>query len=135
MPGAMDTFLVGMNDEVAEVGRQPTMGWTAWDCYRRFPGPRHVLRHSQDEFDRRINHQGYQASHKISSVLRRCAVTYSYKLLIPAQLERTHSPADPVNPVGADSWYTERAHTYRKHLQIAEDGARQSSSRKWCWGT
>jgi pyruvate,orthophosphate dikinase len=59
MPGAMDTFLnVGMNDEVVEgLSRQPNMGWTTWDCYRRFLqglGMAHGI--PRDEFDRIINH-------------------------------------------------------------------------------
>jgi len=131
MPGAMDTFLnVGMNDEVAEgLSRKPKMGWTAWDCYRRFIqglGMAHGI--PRDDFDQRINYfkNVYKVGHKIDftpSQMRE--VTYSYKELL-----EEHGVAveqDPFMQViqairsALDSWYTERAKTYRKHLQIAEE--------------
>lgn len=131
MPGAMDTFLnVGMNDDVAEgLSRQPNMGWTAWDCYRRFLqglGMAHGI--PRDEFDRRINHfKGlYQAAHKIEfSPSQMREVTYSYKeLLIEHGIQVEQDPfLQLIQSIRSalDSWYTDRAHTYRKHLQIAEE--------------
>ncbi|MBP1752423.1 MAG: ppdk2 [Geobacteraceae bacterium] len=131
MPGAMDTFLnVGMNDEVAEgMSRQTDMGWTAWDCYRRFIqglGMAHGI--PRDEFDRIINHfkNLYQVGHKIQlnpSQMRE--VTYSYKDLlaehgIPVEQDPFLQLIQAIRSA-LDSWYTERAKTYRKHLQIAEE--------------
>ncbi len=131
MPGAMDTFLnVGMNDEVAEaLSRKPRMGWTAWDCYRRFIqglGMAHGI--PRDDFDRRINtfKNIYQVGHKIEfSPSQMREVTYSYKELL--EEHGVSVEQDPFFQViqairsALDSWYTERARTYRKHLQIAEE--------------
>ncbi len=131
MPGAMDTYLnVGMNDEVAEgLSRQPNMGWTAWDCYRRFlQGLGMAQGIPRDEFDRRINHfkNIYQVAHKIQfSPSQMREVTYSYKeLLIEHGVEVEQDPFRQLIQAirsALDSWYTERAGTYRKHLQIAEE--------------
>jgi pyruvate,orthophosphate dikinase len=131
MPGAMDTFLnVGMNDEVAEgLSRRMNMGWTAWDCYRRFIqglGMAHGI--PRDEFDRTINQfkNMYSVGHKIEfSPSQMREVTYSYKELLAER--GVYVIQDPFLQLiqairsALDSWYTERAKTYRKHLQIAEE--------------
>ena len=131
MPGAMDTFLnVGMNDEVAEgLSRQPNMGWTTWDCYRRFLqglGMAHGI--PRDEFDRRINHfkHLYQVAHKVQFTQEHMReITFSYKeLLVEHGVEVEQNPFNQVIQAvrsALDSWYTDRAKTYRKHLQIAEE--------------
>jgi len=131
MPGAMDTYLnVGMNDRVAEgLSRKPDMGWTAWDCYRRFLqgwGMAHGI--PRDEFDRRMSHfkQLHQVARKVQfSDLQMRELTFSYRDL----LKDHHVPVeqDPFRQImqailsTMDSWYTERARTYRRHLQIAEE--------------
>jgi pyruvate,orthophosphate dikinase len=131
MPGAMDTYLnVGMNDRVAEsLSRKPDMGWTAWDCYRRFLqgwGMAHGI--PRDEFDRRISHYKhlYQVARKVQfteSQMRE--ITFSYGDLLKEH--RVHVEQDPFRQImqailsTMDSWYTERAKTYRRHLQIAEE--------------
>jgi len=131
MPGAMDTYLnVGMNDRVAEgLSRKPDMGWTAWDCYRRFLqgwGMAHGI--ARDEFDRRMSHfkHLYQVARKVQfSDQQMRELTFSYRDL----LKEHHVPVeqDPFRQImqailsTMDSWYTERARTYRRHLQIAEE--------------
>jgi pyruvate,orthophosphate dikinase len=131
MPGAMDTFLnVGMNDEVAEgMSLRPNMGWTTWDCYRRFLqglGMAHGI--PRDEFDRIINHfkHLYQVAHKVQFTQAHMReITFSYKELLVEH--GINVEQDPFNQViqairsALDSWYTDRAKTYRKHLQIAEE--------------
>jgi pyruvate,orthophosphate dikinase len=131
MPGAMDTYLnVGMNDKVAEgLSRKPHMGWTAWDCYRRFLqgwGMAHGI--PRDEFDRRMSHfkHLYQVARKVQfteTQIREIAL--SYKNLLKEH--RVHVEQDPFRQIiqailsTMDSWYTDRAKTYRRHLQIAEE--------------
>lgn len=131
MPGAMDTYLnVGMNDRVAEgLSRKPEMGWTAWDCYRRFLqgwGMAHGI--PRDEFDRRMSHfkHLYQVARKVQfteSQMRE--LTFSYRDLLKEH--KVHVEQDPFRQImqailsTMDSWYTERAKTYRRHLQIAEE--------------
>jgi len=131
MPGAMDTYLnVGMNDRVAEgLSRKPGMGWTAWDCYRRFLqgwGMAHGI--PRDEFDRRISHfkHLYQVSRKVQFTETQIReVTLSYRGLLKEH--RVHVEQDLFRQImqailsTMDSWYTERAKTYRRHLQIAEE--------------
>ncbi|MRR55253.1 MAG: pyruvate phosphate dikinase [Deltaproteobacteria bacterium] len=131
MPGAMDTYLnVGMNDKIAEgLSRNPHMGWTAWDCYRRFLqgwGMAHGI--PRDEFDRRMSHfkHLYQVARKVQftdNQIREIAL--SYKALLKEH--RVHLEQDPFRQIiqailsTMDSWYTDRAKTYRRHLQIAEE--------------
>jgi len=131
MPGAMDTYLnVGMNDRVAEgLSLKPRMGWTAWDCYRRFLqgwGMAHGI--ARDEFDRRISHfkHLYQVARKVQFTENQMReITLSYRALLKEY--GVHVEQDPFRQIiqaifsTMDSWYTERARTYRRHLQIAEE--------------
>jgi len=131
MPGAMDTYLnVGMNDKVAEgLSHKPQMGWTAWDCYRRFLqgwGMAHGI--PRDEFDRKISYfkHLYQVARKVQFTEGQIReVTLSYRDLLKEH--RVHVEQDPFRQImqailsTMDSWYTERAKTYRRHLQIAEE--------------
>lgn len=131
MPGAMDTYLnVGMNDKVTEgLSRKPGMGWTAWDCYRRFLqgwGMAHGI--PRDEFDRRMSHfkHLYQVARKVQfTETQMRELTCSYKDLLKEH--KVHVEQDPFRQImqailsTMDSWYTERAKTYRRHLQIAEE--------------
>lgn len=131
MPGAMDTYLnVGMNDKVAEgLSQKPLMGWTAWDCYRRFLqgwGMAHAI--PRDEFDKQMSHfkHLYQVARKVQfteSQIREIALSYRNLL----KKHRVHVEQDPFRQIiqailsTMDSWYTDRAKTYRRHLQIAEE--------------
>jgi pyruvate,orthophosphate dikinase len=131
LPGAMNTFLnVGMNDEVAEgLSRRPNMDWTTWDCYRRFlqgVGMAHGI--PRDEFDLIINHykQLWQVAHKVQfSAAHMREITRSYKELLVEH--GVHVEQEPfaqliqVIRLALDSWHSDRAKTYRKHLQIAEE--------------
>ncbi|MEI8355536.1 MAG: PEP/pyruvate-binding domain-containing protein, partial [Deltaproteobacteria bacterium] len=131
MPGAMDTFLnVGMNDEIAdELSRQPKMGWTSWDCYRRFLqglGMAHGI--ARDEFDKIINHYKhlYQVANKVQFTQANMReITFSYKdLLLEYGVQVEQDPFKQIIQAvrsALDSWYSDRAKTYRKHLQIAEE--------------
>jgi len=131
MPGAMDTYLnVGMNDKVAEgLSRKPHMGWTAWDCYRRFLqgwGMAHNI--PRDEFDRRMSHfkHLYQVARKVQfteTQIREIALSYR-NLLKEHQVAVEQDPFRQIMQAilsTMDSWYTDRAKTYRRHLQIAEE--------------
>ena len=131
MPGAMDTYLnVGMNDKVAEgLSRKPHMGWTAWDCYRRFLqgwGMAHKI--PRDEFDRMMSHfkHLYQVARKVQfteTQIREIALSYR-NLLKEHQVAVEQDPFRQIMQAilsTMDSWYTDRAKTYRRHLQIAEE--------------
>jgi len=127
----MNTFLnVGMNDAVAEgLARRRHMGWTSWDCYRRLiQGVGMANDIPRDEFDRIINHYKglYNVAHKVQfSAKHMREITLSYKELLArhdAQLEQ--EPFDQLIQtirLALDSWHTDRAKTYRKYLQIAEE--------------
>jgi pyruvate,orthophosphate dikinase len=131
LPGAMNTFLnVGMNDEVAEgLSRRPNMEWTTWDCYRRFlqgVGMAHGI--PRDEFDLVINHykQLWQVAHKVQfSASHMREITRAYKeLLVKHSVRVEQEPFAQLIQIirlALDSWHTDRAKTYRKHLQIAEE--------------
>jgi len=131
MPGAMNTFLnVGMNDEVAEgMCRRPKMGWTTWDCYRRLlQGVGMANGISRDEFDRIISR--FKEHHKVAqkiqfSIAQMREITRSYKELLAEH--GVHLEQDPFQQViqtirlALDSWDSDRARAYRKHLQIADE--------------
>ena len=131
MPGAMNTFLnVGMNDEIAEgMSSRPKMGWTTWDCYRRLlQGVGMAKGISRDEFDRIINRfkERHSVAHKIQfSVAHMREITLSYKELLAEH--GVHLEQDAFQQViqairlALDSWDSDRAMAYRKHLQIADE--------------
>jgi pyruvate,orthophosphate dikinase len=131
MPGAMNTFLnVGMNDEVAEgMSRRPRMGWTTWDCYRRLlQGVGMAKGIARDEFDRIINR--FKEQHRVSqkvqfSIPQMREITRSYQELLAEKgvhLEQdTFLQVIQAIRLALDSWDSERAMSYRKHLQIADE--------------
>jgi len=131
MPGAMNTFLnVGMNDEVAEgMSRRPKMGWTTWDCYRRLlQGVGMAKGISRDEFDRIINRfkERHGVAQKIQfSIAHMREITQSYKELLAehgVKLEQdTFQQVIQAIRLALDSWDSDRAMAYRKHLQIADE--------------
>ena len=131
MPGAMNTFLnVGMNDEVAEgMSRRPRMGWTTWDCYRRLlQGVGMAKGISRDEFDRIINRfkERHGVAQKIQfSIAHMREITQSYKELLAehgVKLEQdTFQQVIQAIRLALDSWDSDRAMAYRKHLQIADE--------------
>jgi pyruvate, orthophosphate dikinase len=131
MPGAMNTFLnVGMNDEVAEgMSRRPKMGWTAWDCYRRLlQGVGMAKGIARDEFDRIINcfKERHSVAQKVQfSAIQMREITQSYKELLAGHgvLLEQEPFLQVIQAIrlALDSWDSDRARAYRKHLQIADE--------------
>jgi pyruvate,orthophosphate dikinase len=131
MPGAMNTFLnVGMNDEVAKgMSRIPRMGWTAWDCYRRLlQGVGMAEGIARDDFDRIINRfkERHGVLHKVQfSAEQMREITGAYmELLAERGVKLEQDPfAQVIQAIRLtlDSWDTERAMAYRRHLQIADE--------------
>ncbi|MCK9618681.1 MAG: PEP-utilizing enzyme [Lentimicrobiaceae bacterium] len=131
MPGAMDTYLnVGMNDTFTELlSRQPNFGWTAWDCYRRFLqswGMAHGI--ARDVFDKIILEykKKYDVALKIKFTHEQMRdIALSYKKAIDDNhvffeqnlLKQLKYAIDKV----FDSWGSERAQVYRRHLQFADE--------------
>lgn len=131
MPGAMDTFLnVGLNEEVTEgLSKQHNFWWTSWDCYRRFLqswGMANGIH--RDVFDTIM--RDYKKRHNVDlkmyfkpEVMREIARSYRKALDehqvyfeedLMKQLKYT------INCV-LDSWDSDRAKVYRKHMNIAND--------------
>ncbi len=131
MPGAMNTFLnVGMNDEIAEImSRQDNMGWTAWDCYRRFLQSWGMAEKiARDEFDEIIQHykEKFMVEKKLnftSAQMREIAFAYKDKILSEGK-RFIENPFDQlVKAIGyvLDSWDSQRALVYREQMQIANE--------------
>ena len=131
MPGAMDTFLnVGMNDEIAEsMSRQPEFEWSAWDSYRRLLqswGMAHGL--ERDVFDEVI--EQFKTTHKVEqkidfppAIMRKIAMAYKKTLQknkINFEENIFKQLITTINLV-FESWSSERAIAYRKHLEIADE--------------
>lgn len=131
MPGAMDTLLnVGLNDEMAsQIAKNPRLSWAIWDSYRRLIqswGMAHGI--ERDTFDavminfKRLEHvkqkvqfsaaQMEQIARAYKQVLADYNVRFEEDLV--RQLLRT------INMV-FESWSSERAFVYRRHLQISDN--------------
>lgn len=131
MPGAMRTFLnVGMNDEIAEVfSRKPNLGWTAWDCYRRFIqswGMAYGI--DRDIFDSVILDYKlkYGVEQKIQFTPEQMRnIAYAYKKVLEDNGIRIET--DPFKQLKQailsviQSWSSKRAVYYREHLQVADE--------------
>ncbi len=131
MPGAMDTFLnVGMNDEITEsLSKRDNFGWTAWDSYRRLIqswGMAFGL--SRDVFDEVITDfkSRYQVGQKADfdpEAMKEIAMVYKQIL----SKNNIHFEEDLFEQLMVclnlvfDSWSSERAKVYRKHLEIADE--------------
>jgi len=131
MPGAMDTFLnVGLNDEVTEgLSKKHNFGWTSWDCYRRFLqswGMANGI--SRDVFDDIM--RTYKKRHDVDlkmyfkpETMKEIAMAYR-KALDDHQVYFEQNPIKQleytINCV-FDSWDSDRAKVYRKHMNIAND--------------
>ncbi len=131
MPGAMDTILnVGLNDELVEaIGTNSGMAWAIWDSYRRLLQSWGMAKGiHRDVFDEVINsfkleHNVNKKSEFDASEMRDLA--YAYK-----QILEDHGVAleqDPFKQIIAcvnmvfESWNSERALAYRRHLGISEN--------------
>ena len=131
MPGAMDTFLnVGLNDELVEkIAEKPEKAWAIWDSYRRFLQSWGMAKGiHRDVFDEEINKfkTKYKVKQKVDfSVAQMREMAYSYKNIIETHgvvLEQDpfKQIIDCVNMV-LESWNSERALAYRRHLGISEN--------------
>ena len=131
MPGAMDTFLnVGLNDELVEkIAENPEKAWAIWDSYRRFLQSWGMAKGiHRDFFDEEINSfkSKYQVKQKVDfNVAQMREMAYSYKEILKEHgVELEQDPfkqiIECVNMV-FDSWNSERALAYRRHLGISEN--------------
>ena len=131
MPGAMDTLLnVGMNDEITKsLSKIPGYEWSAWDSYRRLLqswGMAFGL--TRDEFDQIIESykSKYHVDQKIElspKAMREVAMAYKTTLRnkkIHFEENIFEQLLTTINLV-FESWSSERAKVYRKHLEIADD--------------
>lgn len=131
MPGAMDTFLnVGLNDELVEkIAEDPDKAWAIWDSYRRFLQSWGMAKGiHRDFFDEEINRfkSKYNVKQKIDfKAAQMREMAYSYKdILIEHGVELEQDPFKQI--IGCvnmvfDSWSSERALAYRRHLGISEN--------------
>ncbi len=131
MPGAMDTLLnVGMNDKItASLSKQPGFEWSAWDSYRRLLqswGMAFGLK--RDDFDAIMN--SYKSIYNIGKktefsgkIMRELAFSYKERLNkegIMFEEDVFKQLLTTINLV-FESWSSERAIVYRKHLEIADE--------------
>ena len=131
MPGAMDTLLnVGMNDEIAEtVAQDPDKGWAVWDSYRRLLQSWGMAKGiERDVFDDKINAYKQRTNVMMkadftTSQMREIAMAYKRILderQVAFEQDSFKQLIECVNMV-IDSWNSERALAYRRHLGISEN--------------
>ena len=131
MPGAMDTFLnVGLNDEIVEtIGTDDRKAWAIWDSYRRLLQSWGMAKGiDRDVFDEEINRfkAKYSVRQKVEfdpAEMRELA--YAYKQILADH--GVEFEQDPFKQIIAcvnmvfESWNSERALAYRRHLGISEN--------------
>lgn len=131
MPGAMDTILnVGLNDELVEaIGTDDNKAWAIWDSYRRLLQSWGMAKGiDRDVFDVEINKFKSKYSVKQKSEFDAAEmreVAYAYKGILAGHgVEFEQDPfkqiIECVNMV-FESWNSERALAYRRHLGISEN--------------
>ena len=131
MPGAMDTLLnVGLNDEIAEaVAQDPDKGWAIWDSYRRLLQSWGMAKGiERDVFDDEINafKQKSNVTMKAEfSTEQMKDIALAYKRILDEhqvafEQDSFKQLIECVNMV-IDSWNSERALAYRRHLGISEN--------------
>ena len=131
MPGAMDTLLnVGLNDEIAEaVAQDPAKGWAIWDSYRRLLQSWGMAKGiERDVFDDEIN--AYKQKTNVTmkadfTAIQMKEIAMAYKRILTEhnvvfEQDSFKQLIDCVNMV-IDSWNSERALAYRRHLGISEN--------------
>jgi len=131
MPGAMDTILnVGLNDELVEaISKKTAYNWSIWDSYRRFIqswGMAHGI--ERDIFDSvmldfKNKLHVHQKVEFDASDMR--VIAYAYKdVLKTYHVHFENNLFDQlittINMV-FESWSSERAYVYRRHLQISDN--------------
>ncbi|HNW69867.1 MAG TPA: PEP/pyruvate-binding domain-containing protein [Bacteroidales bacterium] len=131
MPGAMNTFLnVGINEQIIEaLSKQPNYGWTSWDCYRRFLqswGMASGL--SRDTFDQiMIDFKTlYKVKQKVQFTPEQMKeISFAYRDVLKQNHIHIEEEVFPQIRQAIlnvfDSWNSDRAIVYRKHLQIADE--------------
>ena len=131
MPGAMDTFLnVGLNDGLVEkIAENPEKSWATWDSYRRFLQSWGMAKGiHRDVFDEEINRfkTKYKVKQKVDFAAEQMReMAYSYKQILKdngvvLEQDPFKQIIDCVNMV-FESWNSERALAYRRHLGISEN--------------
>ncbi len=131
MPGAMDTILnVGLNDKIAEaISKQKRYSWSIWDSYRRLIqswGMAHGI--ERDVFDSVMD--DFKKKFKVKQKLEfepedMRSIALAYKQLIKEynvvfEQDPFKQLIQTINMV-FESWSSERAYVYRRHLQISDD--------------
>ncbi len=131
MPGAMDTILnVGLNEEIVEhYAAKSTHCWAVWDSYRRLLqswGMAHGI--ERDVFDQVMTNfkqklkVGIKADFQAVS-MREIARAYRNVLIehkVDLEQDLFMQLVTTINIV-FDSWSSQRAYVYRKHLQISDN--------------
>ena len=131
MPGAMDTFLnVGLNDEIAEaIAQNESIAWAVWDSYRRFLQSWGMAKGiERDVFDDEINAFKQKNGVKMKadfSIEQMREMAQSYKRIladhnVTFEQDSFKQLIECVNMV-IESWNSERALAYRRHLGISEN--------------
>lgn len=131
MPGAMSTFLnVGMTDEIAfALDKNPETAWMGWDAYRRFIqswGMSHGV--DRDDFDAlmaRAKHE-YGVERKSSfPAAQMKELAFEYKRTLNEHgVSIAENPFDQLKQAIGNtfnSWSSQRAVAFRKHLQVADE--------------
>ena len=131
MPGAMDTILnVGLNDELVEaISKNTQFSWSIWDSYRRFIqswGMAHGI--ERDVFDSVMFDfkRKYHVRQKVEfdpADMRFIAFAYKDVLKtynVHFENNLFEQLITTINMV-FESWSSERAYVYRRHLQISDN--------------
>jgi pyruvate, orthophosphate dikinase len=131
MPGAMDTILnVGLNDELVEqISQQEKYSWSIWDSYRRLLqswGMANGI--ERDTFDQVMIDfkQQLQVTKKLEfepADMKRIAMAYKQVLMdfnVAFEENLFEQLIQTINMV-FESWSSERAFVYRRHLQISDN--------------
>lgn len=131
MPGAMNTILnVGINREIAEsMGADRVYAWAAWDCFRRLLQSWGMVKGiKRDSFDSLMNEMkqetGIEWKKNFSSEQMR-TLACRYQTLL--EDKGVNFPSDPFRQIKEavlmtmESWSSDRAKFYRRHLQIADE--------------
>ena len=131
MPGAMDTFLnVGLNDELVEaIGTDGSKAWAVWDSYRRLLQSWGMAKGiDRDVFDEEINKFKSKYSVRQKSefgAVEMRELAYAYKQIL--EDNKVEFEQDPFKQIIGcvnmvfESWNSERALAYRRHLSISEN--------------
>lgn len=130
MPGMMSTFLnVGLNDEIAEtLGKNEKYSWGAWDCYRRLIQS-WAMSHGvdRDVFDEAIQtaKERYGVEKKMEFRPEHMReIAYQYQDIMAdhgiALIEEPFEQLVRAIQIVLESWFAQRAESYRQHLGIAD---------------